>query len=703
LASSRRVYYAASKRTEIGKALVDQLDLWRKDTHGHAANYRNAFSHYYGEEMGYGITSGVTRGGEQGELANVRVNESRSTLKAYLSIVTGPKLTWRPQARNVDASAVAATTLATSLLEDFWDNRKFSRYSYQWAEQASAFSQAYLFPRWDRAAGPALLAAGDNLVKQGDITIHNVLPWDVVVDNSRKSYDELDSFFVVIYLNRWDLVKLYIRLADGRTGDDAEAAILDAAIDTKMRETTERPTNGDSDVVPVWHWFHKPTPSLPKGREVLFINPDVVLSDTKLTYDEVPLYRLAADEKYDSPQAWTSYWDTLGPQELMDGIETTLATIITTLGGPCVAIENGSEGKPDTIAAGFRVWEYPRNGKPPAAIQLAEFPPDALKYKEGLQAQVRQLMGLNDVAMGQPQTAQMNAQAFAVLASMAVQQAGPFQTAYVDGVARVGAGILKTLARRVSKERLLKITGKGDENLYSEVKWTGKDLGAIDSVQVKIGNPLEQTPAGRLQLLETLKSVSLPGQITPEMVQQVMDTGRIEPATRSWRDEMRLVQAEREQLAKGVQPPVHTVQNHPLHYRENAGVLHNQEALKNPAVVGAVQQHLDAHYLEYFGVPPGPDPMRLARQRFLLGQGPEPVPLPPPGMMGPGGAPGAAPPPGPPMDAGGPPPPAPGAPGDPMAPVGPTAELPGPLPAMPQNPMTGQTFDMTTGGGVSPA
>lgn len=697
---AQRTYFAANKRTEIGKHLVDRLETCRKDERGHIEKYRNAFGHYYGEDMGYGITSGVTRGGEHGELAQIRVNEGRSNAKAFLSIVTGPKLTWRPQARNIDSGAVAATTLANALLEDMWEARKFNRYAYQWAEQAVIFSQAFMFPRWNLAAGPPLLATGERMHNQGDISFHNVLPWDVVVDNTAKSYDELDWWFACLYLNRWDLAKLTRRLADGRTGQDAEDAILSASLDGKMAlaETTRRNSGDLSDRIPVWHFFHRPTPTLPLGREVVFINGDVVLQDGRLTYDEVPLYRLAADEKYDSPLAWSSYWDTLGPQELLDGVETSLATIITTLGNTCVAIEKGSDAKPDILASGISVWEYPREGKAPSAVQLAQFPQDALKYKDGLRGQERQLMGLNDVALGQPQSAQMNAQAFAVLASMAVQQAGTFQTAYVDGVAKVGTGVLKTLCRRVSRERLLKITGKSDENLYSEAKWTGKDLGAIDSVLVKIGNPLEQTPAGRLQLLETLKSVSLPGAITPEMVQQVMDTGRIEPATRGIRDEMRMVQGEREQLSQGISPPVHTVQNHLLHYRENASVLHNKENLNNPQVVQAVHVHLDAHYLEYFGVPPDADPLRLPRQRFLLGQGPEPMPMPPPGMPG---APGGM-----------PPPPGAGAEGAPVPPMGaeppmdpmmPPAEGPAALPPMPPNPMTGQPFEMQTGGGVVPS
>ena len=171
----------------------------------------------------------------------------------------------------------------------------------------------------------------------------------------------------------------------------------------------------------------------------------------------------------------------------------------------------------------------------------------------------------------------------------------------------------------------------------------------------------------------------------------VLETGRLESATRATRDELLLLKTEYERLQEGVVPPVHHLHNHALHYKENAAVLYSPENLENPAVLQAVEAHLAEHYLQLYGVPregavdpmtgmmsPG-DPMRPIREAFLMGRAPDPTLLPPPPGMPPMGGPGLPPPP-PELNAG---------------PVGP------PEVQMPTQPLTGMQFDNATGGGVS--
>lgn len=687
-------YFAAKSRVEIGEALVARLQGWAKDgAHDNREEYANAYRHYYGKDNGWGITTGVTRGGAEGELAVIRINRSRALASALLSIIVGPKLSWRPTARNSDSGAAKATSLAINLLEDWWKEQKMNRTAFTGVEQAIGFSQTFVFKEWDPHAGPPLGPNGDRMERQGDIVLRNVLPWDHFVDPQLKSYKDVQGRFLRIYKNRFDLAKQVTRLADGRMGDEAADAILSCRGTSVLGAEEDGKGRGlgeDSDIVPVWYFFHAPSPALPMGRETIFLSADVVLKDGRLSYgdkpSDVPVYRLAASEMFDSPHAWTSFWDTLGAQELTDGIETSLASIITNLGNTIVGYEKGSDVEPTQLAKSFSSWQYMPGGKPPAPIQMAVFPPDALEYKQSVIQDQRQLMGLNDVALGQPDTAQMNAQAFAVLASMAVQQANPFQSAYIDWLSAIGSGILKDLRHRATRERQLKITGKASAHLYSEQSYTGKDLAAIDAVHIDIGNPLEQTPGGRMQILEKL--MAIPGVVTNgEQIQQVLETGRLDVATRGMRDELQLISAEYEALSQGEVPPVHTFQNHPLHYRENASPLHNPEAMKNPAVVNAVQTHLDAHYLEYFGLEPGMDPLRLPRQRFLLGQGPEPLMAPPmPGQeQGTGGAGPVGGEAGPDITAG------------PEMPA-PNPAAAAPAPPMPVNPVSGQQFDNQTGG-----
>lgn len=660
LLETSKQYFAKRPKSEFGKFLVEKLQKSKQlasSGMGVREEELNAYRHYYGKELGNGITTGVQRDGEQGELAAVRINKARSYAKAQLALVTSAKFTWRPTARNTDSGAVKATLTAQHLLEDAWKTGGLQQVVLRWAEQAIAFAQGFVFSEWDPMKGK--LVYGQNptpempmgrVIKEGDITRHNVLPWDVLKDEMRRSSDNLSWRAVRLQKNRWDLAAVYPRLADGKPSYEA---ILNA------RDPLTEGGDQDDDTAVAYYFFHEPSPSLPAGRETLLLADNCVLYDRPLTYDNVPLYRLAADEMYDSPNGWSQFWDVLGVQEVKDAIDTSIATNLTSLGTQIVAMEKGTSDSGDTVS-GMRMLKYPKGGKPPEGINLHKPAEGAMDYLAKLDGDQREMLGLNDVALGQPETAQMNAEAFALLASMAVQNAGPFQTALLDAVSRLGTGDLKTITKRVSKPRKLQITGTTSKNLYTEQEYSGADLKPVDRVIVSIGGALEQTPAGRAMLLQRYGQIS--GAITTvEDVQQVIDTGRLEPATRAARDERLLITSEYEALSQGQVPPVHTYQNHPLHYRENAAVLLNPEALNQPEVIKAVQDHCDAHYREYFGLPDGApvqsDPLYLDRIRILLGQ---PVPGAAGGMMDPaaggGVPPGGSPPPAAPPEGEAPPP-----------------------------------------------
>ena len=232
-------------------------------------------------------------------------------------------------------------------------------------------------------------------------------------------------------------------------------------------------------------------------------------------------------------------------------------------------------------------------------------------------------MGLNDVALGQPQE-KLSGSAYALLYSAAAQQNSGLQGSMVQAVGELGTAILKILSRFVSQERVVAIAGKSASGQARQVRFTGPELAGVDEVMVEIGNPLEQSVPGKLELLNTYRQA---GAITSaDHVQQVVETGKIEPATQSTRNEMQLIQAEQEALMRGEPAIVHAYQNHIKHCVEHKCVLDDSEALKRPDIIETVQMHIDEHYREHYGLPDGvpvqDDPLYLPRLRALLGYAP---------------------------------------------------------------------------------
>ncbi len=641
-------YFAAAPPSEIGESLINRFVQEVESKTGFAGMYALAYSHYYGHEMGSGVTSRITRGGEQGELAEIRINKARSLAKSLHSLITGPNATWRANAVSNDVKAKSATILAHNLLEHYWKKRQMALACAVMGEMGIAFAEGFVFSPWDESIGPEVAPdESGQMIRAGDISYHNTLPWDVVRDSGAKSPQDLQWKAVRLWPNKWDLIALK---PTDILGQPTRDAILAASKDEGAIGATPFLTSmkTESDRVPVWYFFHERTPALPQGLEVILVSPKCVLRRKPLSYKRIPLTRFGLDELLGTPFGYTSWWDTLAIQELTDGLESAIATNQLAFAVQSIGVEQGTESPIDN-AFGMKEFVYPRGGQPPKAIQLVSSPAEVFNHLKDKARDQQSLLNLNDVQRGQPDTAQMNAQAFMVLASKAVEQNAPGQKAWLAAVSDLGTHTLEIVADRVTEERKLAITGKGSKYLYTEQSFKGEELKPVDGAYVEIGNPLEQSAGGRYQLAMAHYEMQLIK--TVEDLQQVLDTGRLEPAIQDIRDESMHIASENEELATGKGPLVHAFHNHLRHAAKHAAVLFNPETMKNEAAMKAVEDHIHQHYVEFFmlegqpvldpmgqpvpgaePIPPDPfaDPQYPIRIRMLLGQPPPPDMVPPP-------------------------------------------------------------------------
>lgn len=642
-------YFAAAPKEEIGEAIFGRLQTFKAARDGTRDRMlARAVSAYYGWDDGTGSTHAVAAGGEGAQLSTLRVNKARAAAQSLVGIVCGPPVTWRPQAPNTDAESRGAVTLATGTLEHYWKREELEKLYREWVESAVVCSEACVFTEWDETKGPEL-PDGDGILRAGDVTFHLLRPWNVMRDESLESAEASQWVAVRIQKNRWDLLSLHPTDILGRNtrdllqpSDNTQTGLFGWVDDWRSRRRFA------SDHLSVYWFFHRPTPALPEGREVMMTAANCVLVDRPLRpniYPEIPVYRLAAGELFDTPYAYSNWWDTLAPQDVIDGLETAIATNQLTLAVQSIAMEEGTKQAPDVVA-GMQTFYYKPGGSPPQAVQLTQTPKEVFEHRQELMADQRDLVGLNDVVQGQPDTAQMNGAAFALLASMAIQRNSPFQKSSISALSKLGMGVLKLLERNVSLPRKVAIVGKANKYLYESREFLGESLEPIDNLIVEIGNPVEQSVGGRMELAQLYVGQ---GWVTcPEELEQVHDTGRLDPILQGPRSELLLIAAENQMLSEGRPPLVHATQNHPLHYREHAYSLNaNPENQNNQQLLAQTQQHLDEHYREYWGIPdevmlPAGDPLYHQRMRIMLGQvAPDsvgaPAPMPPPGMQAPAG------------------------------------------------------------------
>lgn len=637
-------YFAQSATADVGDNIVSRYDRLCSWFNPMAAKWAAAHQHYYGDVTVAGRTWAVSRRGEEGELAAVRINRARQLSKARQALITSSRVAWSARASAISAGSAMATTLAKQLLEAAWKREGLAQIDLRWVELAEVYSEGWTFVTWDRTLGKDKQPGPDGHIKRaGDVKIHTLPPWYVKTDPYRTSAEQQDWWFVRLERNKADLCALYPVLLNGQKGEQAKEAIWNVT-DPWLRQMSGNRPNIENDLAPEVHFIHRPTLALPEGRHTVFCNNEVVLCDKPLVgskgdYDKdcgIPLVRLAADEYVDSPYGWTSFFDALGPQEVLDALDTTQATTITTFGNPSFLYEKGTNLEPSDVAKGFRPIEMqPGSQNRPGYLVPPELAESHLKYREELINDQREIMGLNEAALGQTSQTEKNAQADALAASMAVQQAGAAVLGRRVALGKLGTAYLGTLKHNVTDKRMLALVGAGEVNLLEDSKqWTGADLDGLGQVEPEEISPMEQTPQGRWAIAEQYIQMGLCK--TPQDIEEVRNTGRLEGVVNPARDEELLVRAENEMLQRGEVPPMHPTQNQVLHYQKNAAVLLSISALNKQPLVKAVQTALDARYQMYFGINPHGDPLEVPRRRFMLGQGPEPAPPPgPPPQAGP--------------------------------------------------------------------
>lgn len=654
-------YWAAVPTDEIGEKLSAKLQTLAADQLVTTLAQQDArsYQYFYGlNPEGVHATSQVLRGGDEGELAEMRVNHARPLVNTLLNLIVAPKIVWSPKATNIDAAAIAECELAASILEYYWRDKQVSKHAVLALEDALVFREGFVLVEWDDSAGDDVLSDdGVTTTRAGDLRYTNISRWDVIRDPNKTSWDALDWVMVRLFRNRYDLAAQYPEQAEEihRNAED------------KKHEFGRPVDTGDSDDVAVYRFYHRRSAAIPTGRQLLCLLDGTVLegSDTTLEFDDIPLYRVSAGELRGTPFGYSPFLDIQGVQELMDSLHTCIASNQSTFGTQSIAIQKGTEYDLEQTGGGMRIWEYPQDGKPPEALQLTKTPNEIFQYLAQLKKEQELLFGLNSVVRGEPQSGEMSGSALALLESQALQQSSTIQANYLRFVEGLGNCTIYVIQRKAKLPTKIAIVGKNNTSLVTETQYTGKSLGRIKKVQVEVGNPLSQTSAGRIEMAKDLLQHGFIK--SPEQYLQVLTTGRLDPLTQSLSKELLLIRSENEQLMEGEVPPVFYLDDAPLHIREHRSVLCDPAVRRNPMAVEAVKSHIAMHEQEYFNASP---------QTLALAGVPPPQ-MPPPGA----------------------PPPGPDGPPGPPSPGGPQPEQPE-LPSLPKNPATGQQWDPVTGGGA---
>ena len=586
---------------EVCKDLID--GYYTESTRsGRTALYRTSFYDY---NEGFLVKGQLYRKGAQGEQTGITVNNYHNFIKHRVTLTCQQRLAYEPQAVDGSHEALEQVRLAKGLLSLYSDRPDIDldgafRQATQYSQM---FGESYVAALWDDAKGKpvALDSETSALVPEGDVSIKVYDPLSVVRDIYRSDAKSDEWMLLREEVNKVNLAVQYPQFESDIMADSLESIYKDRQIFPCYSPL--------SDIVWVWTLFHKRTPAVPAGRMLRFLSDIVILDDGPLPseYESIPIYRMAAEDLVGSPWGYTDTYDILPICNAISRMYSTLLTNNITFGLQHILCPRDSNFTESQLGTGLSLLEWDANkgeAYRPEALNLTKSSPEAQPLIDKLTQTAGTMMGINEVARGNPDLilkGPANAEAMTIMSTQAIQFNSDLGKAYQNLAERVGTAIIKMLAKRSVVPRQGRIVGMSGKP-YSK-SFTGSDLTKIDKVIVKTGNPLAQTAAGRTQIAGSLLQQ---GYIkNRQEYMQVMETGNLEPMLESYDMEIALIKDENDGLGKGQIPSAVVFDDHVTHIAEHKVLLASITARQNPQLIAWVTQHIQTH-LNFLA---GPNPM----------------------------------------------------------------------------------------------
>jgi hypothetical protein len=637
--------------------------------------YRNAYwNRYSGGRSGGNV--GIA--GEIGELTTIEVGTYANLIQHMMTLILGQRPAFDAKAANADFDSMAQAIMANSLLETVMRERGLEGGARTVVDYGLTFGMGRMAVLWDSFEGPVFRPplpgderGGSIDERSGDVRFVPLTPMDVVLDTLKEGNEDHSYKMIRTWQNKYDLMAKYPELEEEIDGLPTKYSA--ESVHPRIWSYQWSQTTGiyETEEVEVWTMFHRPSNAIPDGRMMSFAGPDVVLSDGALPYRRIPVFDFSPIEMMGTPWGYTPFHDCLS---LQYAINSTLSTVITNqaaLGVQNVWVPAGSNLTWKEIVGGLNLVEG--GTQPPQALNLLNTKEETFKLFDLINKLMELTSGINPVVRGDPAASLKSGSALALVQAQAVQFSSMIQASYVNMMEQTATEVLHQYQDHADMPHMMTITGIG--NRQYQKSFTKKDIQKVDRVIINMGNPLSSTVAGRYNIAELMAQMKLV--TSPEQLDMVLTTGRLEPVTKNPRDEMMNIEAENERLLNGGAVMGALFDNHPLHIRENSSVLNSPEARENPKVVLNTTQHVLEHMNLW-------QRATMEAPAVLAAKNIPPCPQPPPPPMAPGMPPGM-PPGGPGMPPGGahPLPVGPNPGGPPEGPQQPA------MPSQPKNPQAG--------------
>lgn len=585
--SQDNIYFAAKDANETASVLISRSEQWFQslDTSGYLLKLQTMWAAYHGAfYQDDGDSHSIVFSGEQGELVEIGVNHLRNLAQHMLNMITSTRPAMQARSINTDYKSTIQTKLANGLLDYYMRDHRLEEYLKTAVEYAIVFGSGYVKIEWNSMAGEVFEVDDETgaEIREGDLDFSNLSPFDVMFDTNREDRKH-DWVLTRSFKNRFDLAAKYPELRE---------KILALPTKSQLMQFTAFGYHYDeTDLIPVYEFYHKRTESMSEGRYLLYLSDDCVLLDSAMPYRNLPVYSIAPSYYLGTPYGYTPMFDILSLQDAVNSLYSTVLSNQTAFGVQNVIVPIGSNISVSSLSGGMNIIEANEANGAVRPLNLTQTPKEVFDFIQMLEKVMETISGVNAVARGNPDPSLHSGNALALIQSMTLQFMSGLQQNYVMTVEDLGTGIINILKDHASIPRIKNIVGKTNRSYIAE--FVGDDLDSVNRVVVDIGNPLARTTAGKVEMAEQLLQMKLITNVQDYF--SVLNTGQLDNMTDDITSQLNNIKSENERLVDGKPIMAIFTDDHMLHIKEHSAVLNDPELRMDPALVGRVSAHINEH------------------------------------------------------------------------------------------------------------
>lgn len=601
----------------LASEMQNKIRIWRNwaTETGLISLWEKKLRNYYGNSSGGNSSQAVTRGGSEGELSMIKVNDLHPLIQEQLVIVTSQRPAGKARAINSDTIAVKSARIGDAIAEYYMSQAGFEVKYVTATGIALLCDEAYVDLFWDKNAGDPVAVDPETGKPEmsGDALIRTHGPWNVTRDPGLPV--EQQKWNILSFKgNKFDFAESYPKFRE---------QILSCTKDNLPEISMNNIPDG-SDAIFAHLLVHDRTPGAAEGRYALLIGDYIVL-DSDLPFPEYPVDRITPEDVIDGPTGYAPANDILGLEEITDALHSVITTNEVNFGGQNIVGPEGGNLKVTDIAKGCRYFELPPDLVDKLkALNLLHTPSEIFNYIGLLGGKKEKAVGSVSSILANQATQGASGSAMALIQTQAIQYNSGTQRSYFRLLSSSMTKLIGILRKYADTPRVAKIVGKSKSAGLKEFKYTGQDLNSISSIVYEMVNPVSQTFGGRLTLAQDLIKAGMIK--SPKQYINLVASGQLDVLTEDDEADQLLILEENEWLSEGKPVQVIITEMHADHIKSHMSVLSSPKAKEDPNIVKIVLAHINEHVAQW-------QQASMRNPGILMATGQQPL-MPPPAPPG---------------------------------------------------------------------